>query len=874
MTTLLILADHIHTGLAAAFRALHPAATVHDFDLTQIATNDHARGRAHAALAEADHIITYDAPASFGPLSTAALRAAHRKLHLLPPFRFGGFHPDGIQIMLDSARVAGPTGATHSRLATAAYLAGLSVQETLDLYNSLVFSRLGYFAAFARQRARLLQAFSFYGYDLAPLFDAWHRSGCFMFDAAHPRMRVLLDLARLLSARCGLTPETASIAEYDVPNPLASIPTHPLLPEIAARIGVSPEGTFRGAARLGAKPTLYSLEAFVQASFDAHRRVPLATLRAADGVAASLAALSLREADFGRTKAAARAAAASPEDTLFLTWHGNLLSTETATSMLVQRPAWPADADSTPAATRMALPVTVPVASILAGGSTIAPGPHSGSITINHHGLFLTAPPRAITARFASATAGADERLLPISRGDLAILRELAAGVWQTGADATPVSGAAMRLQPGFMLLLGAHHIDLATARWERIDGGVVVSTPGATLTLTRETGGVAGAEIAVRGSADFLGLPAAASIEQFRLTPGHRLHLQGAPEMIHLPLAVDNADRIWLQAAHYDGRAPRLGRHPHHATPTRAAGKFILQSRGAEGVIMDAEGIWTRIGPLGGALLPPGMRAEGEALLISREALDAAPYIADPVCVFYNPNIQNWYHFLAESVVALHVLAPSLPPGVLLLLPPDLPALKLATGIDHMAVLQALGFAGMKLVRAPGELVHAADVTWLENDHIGIMPATLLQSFRARAEALRPPALKRRRIYIKRRHLRRVVNNIMVEQFLTDAGFDAVYPEELPPAAQIDLFASADFIVAPHGAALASLLFCRPGTRVLELSPDTEFRPFFWHISEKLGLIHAVLPCKTTNASFNGHLTVHPQRFRTLYRMLAAIEP
>jgi hypothetical protein len=874
MTALLILADHIHTGLAAAFRALHPAATVDDFDLTQIATNDRVRARAHAALATADHIIAYDAPASFGPLATAALRAARRRLHLLPPFRFGGFHPDGIQILLDGARLAGPTGATHSRLATAAYLAGLSTQETLDLYNSLVFSRLGYFAAFPTQRARLLQDFAGYGYDLAPLFDTWHKSGCFMFDAAHPRMRVLLDLARLLSARCGLTPEAPAIAEYDVPNPLAAIPTHPLLPEIAARAGVSPEGTFRGAARLGAKPTLYSLEAFVQASFDAYRRAPLATLRAADGVAAALAALNLREADFGRAAVAARAGAAAPDDTVFLTWHGKLLSIETATSMLVQAPAWPAAADSTPAATRIALPVTTPVATTLAGGSTIAPGKHPCSVTINHNGAFLTAPPRMLTARFAAASAGPDECLLPIRRGDLMMMRDLAAGVWRAGAAATPVSGAAMRLRPGFRLALGVHRIDLATARWARIAGGVAISTPDATIELVPDAGRTADAEIAVDGHADFGALPDAASVEQFRLAPGHRLHLQGAPEMIHLPLAVDNADRIWLQAAHYDGSAPRLGRHPYHATPTRAADKFVLQSRGAEGVILDAEGIWTRIGLLGGAHLPPGMRAEGDAILLRQDAALAAQKIAEPVCVFYNPNVQNWYHFLAESMVALHVLAPVLPPGAALLLPPDLPALRQATGIDHMSLLAALGFAGMKLVHATGPLVQVADVTWLENDHVGIMPAAVLQSFRARAQALRPPSLKRRRVYIKRRHLRRVVNNIMVEQFLTDAGFEPVYPEELSPPAQIDLFASADFIVAPHGAALAGLLFCEPGARVLELSPDTEFRPFFWHISEKLGLIHAVLPCKTTNNSFNGHLTVHPQRFRALYKMLTAIEP
>lgn len=51
--------------------------------------------------------------------------------------------------------------------------------------------------------------------------------------------------------------------------------------------------------------------------------------------------------------------------------------------------------------------------------------------------------------------------------------------------------------------------------------------------------------------------------------------------------------------------------------------------------------------------------------------------------------------------------------------------------------------------------------------------------------------------------------------------GFEVHQPGRMPFRDQTALFHSADFIVAPHGAALANLMFCRPGTTVLEIFPD-----------------------------------------------------
>ncbi len=861
---IVILANHQHAGLAAALRALLPTTHITSFDLATLARESPERHEASRAAAAASHIVSHDVPAAYGALSTASLRAARRPLHLLPCFRFAGFHPDAVAISIDGSRVSGPTGTLHARIAAAAFLGGLPVPDAAALYNSLVFARLGYYAAFAAERARLLQTFAVYGYDLAPLFDVWLKPGCFMFDAERPRMRVLLDLARLLCARMGVAPDPAPQAapsEATLPNPLAGAPIHPLFPEIANRLGVSPEGNFRGPPQPGGgRPTLYSLDAYLAASFDSFRKIPLAALRAIDGMAAAMPTLFLREADFGRTAARRRAdATATEDDAAFLTWHGHLLGIETATGVLVQSTVWPESPDATPARARLpALPVDAPQQTTLAGGAIVAPGPHPGSVTCSLRNRLLTAPRHVLAPRFAAETPTHAELFCPLRPADLAILRELAAGAWIASPGSTLHEGNDFRLRPGFILRFGTHRIDLATARFRRThpDGlpvQIEIVTPYEALVLTA-TAPKSAPAMARHAAADLDTLKAAASVEQFRAVPGHRLPIQGPLERTHLPLVVDDASRLWLHEKHPPAIPLRLGRHAVRATAARAADKFILLNRGAEGIILDSGGIWAN--------------AEFRAALPDAAAADAAPRLDVPVCVFYNPNLHEFNHWLAEAALCLHILQPILPPGTRLLLPGTLPDLAATGPFDPIAVLAELGLAGLPMVRVQAPLVHAADVTWLEHGTIGAMPASLVQSFRARVHAAHAPSAVRRRIFLKPRHTGGARMEA-AEPFLQGQDFEIICPDELTFPQQIDLFAAADFIVAPHGAPLAGLLFCQPRTRVLELSPDAAFNPMFWRLSEKLGLYHAVLPCGVTD----GALAVDLTRLRPLYRMLRLME-
>ncbi len=96
-------------------------------------------------------------------------------------------------------------------------------------------------------------------------------------------------------------------------------------------------------------------------------------------------------------------------------------------------------------------------------------------------------------------------------------------------------------------------------------------------------------------------------------------------------------------------------------------------------------------------------------------------------------------------------------------------------------------------------------------------------------------------RLYISRQKARwrRVVNEVELIQYLDRLGFQFAYFEDLPIAQQVSLMAVADVVISPHGAGLTNLIFCRPGTKVIEILPPNSILSAYWAISQQLGLEH-----------------------------------
>lgn len=120
--------------------------------------------------------------------------------------------------------------------------------------------------------------------------------------------------------------------------------------------------------------------------------------------------------------------------------------------------------------------------------------------------------------------------------------------------------------------------------------------------------------------------------------------------------------------------------------------------------------------------------------------------------------------------------------------------------------------------------------------------PATGLTYARWLARCLRNALLPRssaqpgRRLYVSRSgYGRQAVDEAKVEDLLLENGFEIYRPHE--HVDQPRDFDEAEIVAGPHGAGLANLAFCRPGTRVVEIMPTDNAHPFYYSVAVSGGL-------------------------------------
>jgi len=84
---------------------------------------------------------------------------------------------------------------------------------------------------------------------------------------------------------------------------------------------------------------------------------------------------------------------------------------------------------------------------------------------------------------------------------------------------------------------------------------------------------------------------------------------------------------------------------------------------------------------------------------------------------------------------------------------------------------------------------------------------------------------------------LRRLKNEANLITDLLDYDFEFFVPKNNDHRSQIEAFRSARVVVAVHGASLSNLLFCQPGTLVIEIFPANQIKSTFCWLALRLGL-------------------------------------
>jgi hypothetical protein len=99
---------------------------------------------------------------------------------------------------------------------------------------------------------------------------------------------------------------------------------------------------------------------------------------------------------------------------------------------------------------------------------------------------------------------------------------------------------------------------------------------------------------------------------------------------------------------------------------------------------------------------------------------------------------------------------------------------------------------------------------------------------------------------------VRRLVNEDDVVAALAPLGFRKVLLTEKPLDQQIALFAQARAIVAPHGAGLANIAFCQPGTTVIEIVSPDRLWPTYRAVAARRGLDYGFVLGDQSDPSLN----------------------
>jgi hypothetical protein len=220
-------------------------------------------------------------------------------------------------------------------------------------------------------------------------------------------------------------------------------------------------------------------------------------------------------------------------------------------------------------------------------------------------------------------------------------------------------------------------------------------------------------------------------------------------------------------------------------------------------------------------------------------ERLSRAPTISGEHLLVANSDKPNYGHYLLDIVPLIHLGANMGVPMLTWTLKPWQRAL--------IARLDVASGLIREIAPRPVFLKHAV----VSNRHSGVSSqnahpqhkeafAAILANVRKAAHTASTP--KRALVCRGVANSRNITNRPAMIEALKPLGFTAVQPEKLSFDEQVLLFAGADILVCEFGAAMANAMFCRPGTKIVEIIAEGQHDPWSSHLCAMLELEHVVL--------------------------------
>ena len=103
-----------------------------------------------------------------------------------------------------------------------------------------------------------------------------------------------------------------------------------------------------------------------------------------------------------------------------------------------------------------------------------------------------------------------------------------------------------------------------------------------------------------------------------------------------------------------------------------------------------------------------------------------------------------------------------------------------------------------------------------------------------------------------------KLINNYEVKEFLKKNGFKILQLSKLKIIDQISIFRNCKEIIAPHGAGLANLTFCKSRTKVTELIPENIKNEEYKRVSKLNKLKHKFVYLKNIKDNKIGDMYIN----------------
>jgi hypothetical protein len=222
---------------------------------------------------------------------------------------------------------------------------------------------------------------------------------------------------------------------------------------------------------------------------------------------------------------------------------------------------------------------------------------------------------------------------------------------------------------------------------------------------------------------------------------------------------------------------------------------------------------------------------------------------ITGPAVVLSNYFHTNYFHWITETLPRVLNLKKAFSKPLTFILSENPPSfqfetLKLLLGNDDKILEQTSQVLQVENLIIPSFLHKRSDkfsnINLYRSDVLAKLSDVILNEISLEESESTTPEI----LFISRKNAKKrpFKEEYIIENQLKGQSYEIIEASDYSFQEQVRLYHQAKVIIAPHGAGLTNTLFCKPGTKIIELFPPDKYirdATFYYQTSKAVGLEH-----------------------------------